>query len=682
MKKYLFLALFGLVGTPTNAQNLDLFGMSGNPLSLDQNPAAKTDLRFHLSLPGLNTQGNLTTPLSSLWGDVGQKLYALSAPNIGIATATDIELVGFGFKRKKGYTWVQSGINVDARFHLDKDLFILGLYGMKDANGVVDPNYVGEFDQSGLGLSAMAHASLGHQRAINEKLRVGAAVQVNRLLGGFQWNVNQWSLESNFNLSTQTNELTWRSNMELSAFGLIADAAQLDSVQDFPRYLLMGMVPAYLDLLKQQKDSYTLNLGATYTPTKRLTLTASSTGIPLSRGSGSEGILNSRSLEWKSNFTYSGFSTGFSPQDTGTWSYYLTNLKSQAVDDFYIKSAPAARFTAPFTVHAAAYYALLKNHKVGVHWAHVDRLAVQHQSLGIEYQGFFGRNLQVATSYRLHRWEGLDGASELSTMVQNRIAPWTTLYVGTNLWLSTPTLQNGGILLPGNFQSWQVTAGVNLTLFEKRFKEERKARRDAKKSSRSATPVEPAPAPVEPKTPKKEATQKDSKPVEPKIDGNQLSQESSLATSVQSVTPQTKEVPAQSPVQEPMNGEDWDSPQTVVEEVSTASTATYASMEKSTEFTDLSGDLPLITEDGFRASTTHVLIFGTFATLEEASQLLQLVYPEFQDVQILQAPLSKRSGATVSGSNFHVIVQYGIDPTPTLESIHRRWPLAVVLGVK
>ncbi|MDA8787706.1 DUF5723 family protein [Schleiferiaceae bacterium] len=494
MKKYYLLALFFAASTGANlsAQNLDLYGMSGNPLSLNQNPAAKTDLRFHLSLPGVATQGNMTTPLKDLWGDVGQQLYFMAAPNVGLASATDVDLVGFGFKRKKGYTWVQTGINVDARFHLDKDLLLLGLYGMKDPDGVVNPNYFGSFDQSGLGLSAMAHAAVGHQHAFNDKLRVGGAVQMHRLLGSFQWHVNQWELSSRFNTATQTNTLTWTSNMEISAFGLIADGAVLDSAMDFPRYLIMGMVPAYLRMLKEQKDSYSLNLGVTYAPTKRLTLSASSTGIPLSRGSGQGGVVNSRSLQWLSNFNYNGFSTGFSPQDTGTWAYYLTNLQAQAVDGFQIKSAPPARFNAPFTLQAAAYYSILKNHKMGVHVAHVDRLAGQHQSLGFEYQGFLGRKLQVAATYRLHRWDGLDGASEVSTLVQHRILPWTTFHWGTNLWLSTPAYKNKTLLLPANFQSWQVTAGVNVTLFEKRFKEEKQERKAAKKAARNTIVEEEA----------------------------------------------------------------------------------------------------------------------------------------------------------------------------------------------
>ena len=90
MKKHLIFALIGLVGASATAQNLDLYGISGNPLSLSQNPAAQTDLRFHLSLPGVTTQGNMTTPLRDLWGDVGQKLYFLEAPNIGLASATDV----------------------------------------------------------------------------------------------------------------------------------------------------------------------------------------------------------------------------------------------------------------------------------------------------------------------------------------------------------------------------------------------------------------------------------------------------------------------------------------------------------------------------------------------------------------------------------------------------------------
>ena len=266
------------------AQNLDLYGIQGNPLALAQNPAASTDLKFHLSLPGLTTQGNMTTPLGDLWGDVGEQLRVLEAPNLGWASATDVEIVGFGWKRKKGYTWIQSGVDIDAKFHLDKDLFLFGLYGMKDASGQIDPNYVGDFSSSDLGLSAMGRVAIGHQRALNDKLRVGASLQVNRLLGGFQWDVNDWSLTSTLNPNTQTNTLTWNSDMRISALGLIAEGAQLDSAMDFPRYLLMGMVPAYLDLLKAQKNTYSLNVGLTYRPTKRWSMSASVTGLSLSSG--------------------------------------------------------------------------------------------------------------------------------------------------------------------------------------------------------------------------------------------------------------------------------------------------------------------------------------------------------------------------------------------------------------
>jgi hypothetical protein len=468
------------------SQNLDLYGMRGNPMTLGQNPGAQTDLKLHVSLPGLTSQGNLTTPLGELRGDYGANLRNLEAPNVGISSATDIELVGLGWEGKKSYTWVQTGIDVDARFHLDKDLVLFGFYGMTDGTNAINPNYVGDFSATGMSMSAMGRLALGHQRVLNDQLRLGASVQVNRLLGGLQWEVEDWAMRSQWDTINQTNSLTWSSDMQVSAFGLIADGAQLDSAMDFPRYLIMGMVPAYWSMLRAQKNSYSLNMGATYTPTSTLTLTASVTGIPLYRGGKTGRVLNSRALNWNSNFTYDGFTTGFSPQDTGTWVYYLTHLQAQALNDFSIESAPPARFSAPFIVQVAAYYSLRKNHRLGVHISHIDRLAGLHQAVGVEYQGFLGRGLQVAAAYRLHRWDGLDGASEVSTLVQNRIFPWTTLYVGSNLWLSTPAIQQGRILFPANFQSWQVTAGVNVTLFEKRFKDEKRERKEAKKQARSA----------------------------------------------------------------------------------------------------------------------------------------------------------------------------------------------------
>jgi len=486
MKKFATIVsavVWGMLLNPLQAQNLDLYQMKGNPLSLLQNPAARTDLRFHMSLPGLTTQGNMTTPLKDLWGNVGQQIQGLSAPNVGLASATDIELLGLGAQRKKSYTWLQVGAEVDASFHWDKDLIAFGFYGMKDANGVIDPNYSGDFSSSDFGLSAMGRVTLGRQQKINDKLRIGLAIQANRLLGGFRWGVNEWSLNST-QTPVGTNSLNWNSDMQVSAFGLIADGAQLDSALDFPRYLIMGMLPAYLNMLKAQKNSYSMNIGLHYEPSNWLILSAAVNGIPLSGGSKGGGILNSRSLRWQSNFTYDGFSAGFSPQDTGSWAYYLTNLQSQVVDGFQIEGAPAASFYAPFTAHTAAYVKLNKQHQVGLHAAHVRRLAGLHQSIGLAYQGFMGRKLQLATSYRLHRWSGLQGASEFSTVLQHRIMPWTTLYWGTNLWLSTPGFQDGTLLLPGNFQSWQVTAGLNVTLFEKRYQEERAAKKAAKQQAK------------------------------------------------------------------------------------------------------------------------------------------------------------------------------------------------------
>ena len=238
------------------SQNLDLYGMRGNPMTLGQNPGAQTDLKLHVSLPGLTSQGNLTTPLGELRGNYGANLRNLEAPNVGISSATDIELVGLGWEGKKSYTWVQTGIDVDARFHLDKDLVLFGFYGMTDGTNAINPNFVGDFSATGMSMSAMGRLALGHQRVLNDQLRLGASVQVNRLLGGLQWEVEDWAMRSQWDTINQTNSLTWSSDMQVSAFGLIADGAQLDSAMDFPRYLIMGMVPAYWSMLRAQKNSY------------------------------------------------------------------------------------------------------------------------------------------------------------------------------------------------------------------------------------------------------------------------------------------------------------------------------------------------------------------------------------------------------------------------------------------
>lgn len=491
MRKFYHFYILVLVNTlGMYAQNLDLYALRGNPYSLLQNPGAKTELRRHLSLPGLTTQGNLTSPLGQVWGDLGPLLRNLEAPNVGLSTAVDLEVLGVGWQRKKTYTWFQVGVDLDAKIHLDKDVLLFGIYGMKDANGTIDPNFQADFSQSDLGVSANGRFTLGKQITLKDKLTLGIAIQGNKFLGGFDWKVNEWSLMSIEDPQTQMNSILYSSDMHLSVYGLISDAATLDSAIDFPRYLVTAMVPGYLDLIKAQRTTYTLSAGLSYRPIKFLTFSASISGLPLYKSSPVK-MLNSRSLSWTSSVFYDGFTAGFSPQDTSTLSYYLSNLENQALGDFSIQSAPAAIFNSPFSLHAAIYAHLSKQHTIGGHLAHTDRFSGLHQSLGVEYQGFYGRNLQVAAAYRLHRWNGIDGSPEVSSLIQHRVFPWTTVFYGLNLWLSTPGFEAGNLLYPANFQSWQVTMGVNFTLYDKRFKEERKEKREAKKAKKKAQMASP-----------------------------------------------------------------------------------------------------------------------------------------------------------------------------------------------
>jgi hypothetical protein len=100
----LCLVLFSVTGS---AQNLDAFGMSGQPIALGQNPGSQTNLRFHVSLPGISTRGAFNTPLGSFWRDMKTKIRNLELPQIALGTSTDCELLGVGWKSKHGYTWLQ-----------------------------------------------------------------------------------------------------------------------------------------------------------------------------------------------------------------------------------------------------------------------------------------------------------------------------------------------------------------------------------------------------------------------------------------------------------------------------------------------------------------------------------------------------------------------------------------------
>jgi len=181
--RILFLATGFWFALSLSAQDL-LYMQRGNPGSLLVNPAADVDARVWLSLPSINTTAQTSFAAGDvLGGDLGTLWRQFPSEAAGAIATHDMGLFSMGFKAKKSTFWLGSSLNFEGNALIDRDLVGFLLWGMKDANGDIDLNYDGRFEQTSAVVSARSNLHLGWQREFGSKLRVGATLNATQILG-------------------------------------------------------------------------------------------------------------------------------------------------------------------------------------------------------------------------------------------------------------------------------------------------------------------------------------------------------------------------------------------------------------------------------------------------------------------------------------------------------------------
>ena len=227
-----------------HAQNDILYAMRGNPQSYFLNPAADVDSRVHLALPSLQFNGQFSLNAGQIIGAPLPEMWRrLSDPSEGFNSQLDVHLFNVGWKYKKSAYWFGAQVNTDIAAYLDHDLVDFALWGMKDANGEIDLNYAGDFNQTSVLASARATTSLGWQRQWNQKLKVGVALNATSLIGHAELKINELNLSS-FPTTSVFNRLQFSTNGTLSTYGLIDEGAQIDSIGQFFDAMGGGLIGA------------------------------------------------------------------------------------------------------------------------------------------------------------------------------------------------------------------------------------------------------------------------------------------------------------------------------------------------------------------------------------------------------------------------------------------------------
>jgi hypothetical protein len=455
------------------AQDL-LYAQRGNPSALLVNPAADVDARVWLAIPALNATAQTSFAAGDvLGGDLGTLWRQFPSEAAGALTYDDIQLFSLGFKTKKSTYWLGSSLNVDASGLIDRDLVGFALWGMKDANGTIDLNYDGNFNQTSAVASARSNLHLGWQREFGKKLRLGATLNLTQILAHAELHFDSLGLRST-DMGNGFNELLLISQGSVAAYS----GAGID--------FLNGTYNFDADKLFATSFA-TLDLGATYDLGKRWRLAGSIQGL----GVGTSLTADS-AASFNGRIPFQGFAYNSGTDTSLSALAYFDTLSVQIQNLIQTSAGGLASFTPLRRIDFAGYWrSPKKTHQLGLHYLARTRPALSYQAIAAEYHGFYGRRLQLSASYTQPLTSSVAMRPSVSVQTTVRLAAGLALSLGTssaNMLPQLTTTSSGDLTVgvPANLDRLNVNVGLHWMLYEKSYRENAKARRAAKKVKRAS----------------------------------------------------------------------------------------------------------------------------------------------------------------------------------------------------
>lgn len=456
------------------AQDL-LYAQRGNPSALLVNPAADVDARVWLSLPSINQTYQTSFAAGNvLGGDLGVLWRQFPSEAAGLLSYQDVGLFSLGFKTKKSTYWMGSSLNLDTRALVDRDLVGFALWGMKDANGLVDLNYDGNFNQTSAVVSARSNLHLGWQREFGKKLRLGATLNLSQILAHAELKFDSLGLRST-DLGNGFNELMLYSQGSVTVYsggGLVLD-------------LFDGSVAFSSEELFSTSFA-TLDLGATYDLSQRWRLAGSIQGL-----GGVTSMAADTAATFNGRIPFQGISYQSSTDTALNPTAYFDTLLFQIQQLGQNSTGALSSFSPLRRIDLAAYWCSpKKTHQLGLHYLLRSRPALNYQAVAAEYHGFYGRRLQLSASFTQPLTSGVAIRPSVGVQTTVRLAAGLALSLGTSSANMLPQLANTSsgdltVGVPANIDRLNVNVGLHWMIYEKSYRENAKAKRMKKKEKRA-----------------------------------------------------------------------------------------------------------------------------------------------------------------------------------------------------
>ena len=487
MKKIftLFLTLVTILG---NAQDFSTFGLAANPGNLLQNPGADPMTRFHLQYFGVQNNLDMSETAGSLLAtsDVLQNIHNLSSDQFNIGNETQIDALQVGLKVGKNFLFAGNSTNIGIDFTLDNDLVSFIKNGMANGNGELDLNYSGNFDALGMRFQMINSTYFGLQRLLfQEKLRVGASYHLNNYIAGASLAANTFSLTSTENPTTGMNSLVLDYDFNLATAGVFIAGAPLDSLSQLSPDAMLpvsilnsGDISGLINYATSGNQSNgTFGFGLTFSPIKQIDLQLSMSGL----GASDLTFTSDLGKSIAGSASVDGFSYSSASGDTlasgvsSTIADYTESIQSGISTDL-VDATQSLTYRTPQITNVSLTYNITKYSYFGVHYVDRKHSWNDYTYLGVNTMIWLGRNAQLKGGYYMAMDEF--HKDRINAAVQFRLTPVVQFYIGSTTVGDVATIGNeilnGRLGVGAATNSINVSAGVSMAFFDKRFKKDDK----------------------------------------------------------------------------------------------------------------------------------------------------------------------------------------------------------------
>ena len=357
---------------------------------------------------------------------------------------------------------------------------------MADSNGDLNLNYSGNFDALGLRFQMTNSTYFGLQRTLlEEKLRVGFTYHLNNYIAGAQLSTNAFSISSTANTTTGMNALNLDYDFALATTGVFIAGTPLDSLSQLSPDAMLpvsilnsGDISGLINYATSGSQSNgTFGFGLTYSPIKQIDLQLSMSGL----GASDLTFTSDLGKSIAGSASVDGFSYSSASGDTlasgvsSTIADYTESIQSGISTDL-VDATQSLTYRTPQITNVSLTYNFTKYSYFGVHYVDRKHSWNDYTYLGVNTMIWLGRNAQLKGGYYMAMDEF--HKDRINAAVQFRLTPVVQFYIGSTTVGDVATIGNeilnGRLGVGAATNSINVSAGVSMAFFDKRFKKDDK----------------------------------------------------------------------------------------------------------------------------------------------------------------------------------------------------------------